>query len=241
MKKKVILKKSSSEKPPVKTGAEPAQKKRKKPAVKKIPKKKVQKKPAKKKTAKRKATLKKPPKKKNVSRETQEKKDDGLTDKERMFCFEYLIDLNKTQAAIRAGYSPKSAGEIGYENMKKPEIQKEIQRLMDERVKRVEISSDEIISNIKYIGECCMARVPVLVRQGRKFVQKKVLDEETGEWVGVWQFKEMGALKAQELLGKHKKLFVETKEETVRERKIFITPEEQTEADKHIFDTIGQQ
>ncbi len=47
---------------------------------------------------------------------------DSLTDKQRRFCEEYLIDLNGTQAAIRAGYSQKTANEIAAENLAKPSI-----------------------------------------------------------------------------------------------------------------------
>lgn len=45
-----------------------------------------------------------------------------ITKKNEVFCEEYLIDLNATQAAIRAGYSPNAAGSIGSELLKKPEI-----------------------------------------------------------------------------------------------------------------------
>ena len=45
-----------------------------------------------------------------------------MTAKQRKFCEEYLIDCNATQAAIRAGYSPKTAYSIGIENLKKPEL-----------------------------------------------------------------------------------------------------------------------
>lgn len=48
---------------------------------------------------------------------------DALTEKQKRFCEEYIIDLNATQAAIRAGYSRDTAGSIGHENLKKPEIQ----------------------------------------------------------------------------------------------------------------------
>lgn len=51
---------------------------------------------------------------------------DGLTDKQRAFVFEYLKDKNATQAAIRAGYSAKTAYSIGEENLRKPEIKKAI-------------------------------------------------------------------------------------------------------------------
>ena len=46
-----------------------------------------------------------------------------MTEKQKLFCEEYLIDLNATQAALRAGYSEKTAYSIGNENLKKPEIQ----------------------------------------------------------------------------------------------------------------------
>jgi phage terminase small subunit len=49
-------------------------------------------------------------------------KNEKLTDKQKRFCEEYLIDLNATQAAIRAGYSAKTAKSIGQENLTKPDI-----------------------------------------------------------------------------------------------------------------------
>ena len=51
-----------------------------------------------------------------------------MTEKQKLFCEEYLIDLNATQAALRAGYSEKTAYSIGNENLKKPEIQEYIQK-----------------------------------------------------------------------------------------------------------------
>ena len=57
-----------------------------------------------------------------------------LTAKQKRFCDEYLIDCNATQAAIRAGYSRKTAGAIGYENLEKPQIKEYI----DEQLKRIE-------------------------------------------------------------------------------------------------------
>ena len=47
---------------------------------------------------------------------------DALTEKQKKFCDEYLVDCNATQAAIRAGYSPKTAYSIGEENLRKPEL-----------------------------------------------------------------------------------------------------------------------
>lgn len=58
-----------------------------------------------------------------------------LTPKQARFCEEYLVDLNATQAAIRAGYSVESAGSIGSENLTKPEIRARIETAMAERSK----------------------------------------------------------------------------------------------------------
>lgn len=55
-----------------------------------------------------------------------------LTAKQKQFCIEYLKDFNLTQAAIRAGYSEDTAGSIGSENLKKPEIKEYVQKLADE-------------------------------------------------------------------------------------------------------------
>lgn len=59
-----------------------------------------------------------------------------LTAKQKRFIEEYLIDMNATQAAIRAGYSPDSAKEIGCENLTKPNIKAAIDKAMAERSRR---------------------------------------------------------------------------------------------------------
>jgi len=68
-----------------------------------------------------------------------------LTEKQALFVQEYLVDLNATQAAIRAGYSEETAGAIGYENLKKPEILEKIQEAMDARAARTEITQDRVL------------------------------------------------------------------------------------------------
>lgn len=71
--------------------------------------------------------------------------DPKLTTKQEMFCKEYLIDLNATQASIRAGYSVKTSYSIGNENLSKPDIQQRIQELMQERSQRVEYDADWVL------------------------------------------------------------------------------------------------
>lgn len=71
-----------------------------------------------------------------------------LTDKQNRFCEEYIVDLNATQAAIRAGYSKKTANRIGSENLSKPDIQNEIQRLKSLRSTRTQIEADSVVQEL---------------------------------------------------------------------------------------------
>jgi phage terminase small subunit len=76
----------------------------------------------------------------------------ALTAKQERFAEEYLVDLNATQAAIRAGYSEKTAAEIGRQNLIKLEIQKEIQEAIEKRSKRTEITVDRVLNEYAKIG-----------------------------------------------------------------------------------------
>jgi phage terminase small subunit len=69
-----------------------------------------------------------------------------LTAKQEKFCNEYLIDLNATQAAIRAGYSPKTAQVIGAENLTKPIISGYIQEQRHKSAEKAEISREKVIN-----------------------------------------------------------------------------------------------
>lgn len=68
-----------------------------------------------------------------------------LTPKQAKFVEEYLLDLNATQAAIRAGYKPSQARFIGCENLTKPNIAEAIQTQMEARSQRTEISQDRVL------------------------------------------------------------------------------------------------
>lgn len=75
-----------------------------------------------------------------------------LTKKQQLFVDEYLIDLNATQAAIRAGYSVDSARDIGCENLTKPNIQQAIAEQMAERSKRIGVNQDRVVSELAKIA-----------------------------------------------------------------------------------------
>ena len=76
----------------------------------------------------------------------------SLTAKQQRFVDEYLIDLNATQAAIRAGYSAKTADVIGYENLRKPQIMEIIEQAMQKREKRTEITQDRVLEELADIA-----------------------------------------------------------------------------------------
>lgn len=77
----------------------------------------------------------------------------ALTDKQEMFCREYLIDLNATQAAIRAGYSENTARKIGSENLTKPDVQNRIAELKLERNEQVNIDAAYVLRRLVEIDQ----------------------------------------------------------------------------------------
>ncbi|WP_458722889.1 terminase small subunit [Pseudomonas brenneri] len=76
-----------------------------------------------------------------------------LNDRQSRFVIEYLVDLNATQAAIRSGYSKKTAGQIGDENLKKPQIAQAIKEAMDSRNQRVQINADYVLNRLVEIDQ----------------------------------------------------------------------------------------
>lgn len=73
---------------------------------------------------------------------------DGLTDKQERFCLEYLVDLNATQAAIRAGYSRDTASKIGSENLSKPDVAARIAELQAERSRETKIDAAWLLKRL---------------------------------------------------------------------------------------------
>ena len=103
-----------------------------------------------------------------------------LTPKQEHFVEEYLIDLNATQAAIRAGYSKKTAHVIGPENLGKPAIAAAVARAQGDRTERTKITQDYVLESIFSAMERC-----------------KKADS----------FNAAGVFKGAELLGKHLGMF----------------------------------
>jgi phage terminase small subunit len=137
-----------------------------------------------------------------------------LTAKQKKFVEEYLIDLNATQAAIRAGYSPDTAKEIGCENLTKPNIKTEIDKAMAERSRRTGISQDRVLRELAKIafvnpGDVINLNQATVKSDAKEedlaaiaSVKIKNIPTEDGE-ITEREIKLCDKLKALDLLGKH--------------------------------------
>ena len=145
-----------------------------------------------------------------------------LTPKQARFVDEYLVDLNATQAAIRAGYSSKRADAMGHENLRKPEIAVALKERMDKRAERTQIDADWILKrlaqdatadvadlydengNLRPVHEWPMAWRTGLVA-GIDTVQERVGTDPEGkaEYATVRKVRLADRTKLLELVGKH--------------------------------------
>lgn len=124
-----------------------------------------------------------------------------MTAKQKRFCDEYLIDLNATQAAIRAGYSKKTAGRIGTENVQKPVIKEYIKNRMDEKEKSLIADQDEVLKYLTAVlrGESKSEEI-VIENIGDYMSEARTMEKAPSE---------KDRLKAAELLGKRYSLFTD--------------------------------
>lgn len=145
-----------------------------------------------------------------------------LTEKQKRFCDEYLIDLNATQAAIRAGYSAKNANNIASENLAKPNIQNYIRERMSEKESKLIADQDEILQYLTSVlrGEP-MAAV--------------VKDADAGAIVLSLPPDVKERTKAAELLGKRYGLYVEKVDLTKRE----LSEDAKADIDRLLEETKG--
>ena len=121
-----------------------------------------------------------------------------LTQKQERFCQEYLLDLNATQAAIRAGYSKKTARSQGQRLLTNVDIAARIQELQAKWQERTEITQDWVLETLKANVDRSMQAVPVTDREGNP----------TGEF----KYEGSVANKGLELIGKHIGMFKERHE-----------------------------
>lgn len=143
-----------------------------------------------------------------------------LRPKQERFVQEYLVDLNATAAAIRAGYSKKTAEVIGYENLRKPQIKEAIDKAIQTRNQRLEVTQDMVIIELAKLG---FFDIRKLFDENGKPLDISQLDDDTAAalvgldvqdvyeingnekmFVGyIKKYKMADKIRALELLGKH--------------------------------------
>lgn len=161
--------------------------------------------------------------------------DKKLTDKQKMFVHEYLVDLNATQAAIRAGYSEKRSSEISYQLLQKTTVQQAIQKAMDERAKRVDVTADKVLQELAHIafddiknylsyrtektlleydenGKPIIGYKQVIEMMDSDMVDTRNIQEVSTNAKGVFTFKLYSKADALNALGKHLGMFTDKSE-----------------------------
>jgi phage terminase small subunit len=93
-----------------------------------------------------------------------------LTPKQEQFCQEYLVDLNATQAAVRAGYSQQTAGAIATENLTKPLISARIAELQAERAAKIGVTQEAVIAELAKMAFANMADYMTVAPDGSAYM-----------------------------------------------------------------------
>lgn len=137
----------------------------------------------------------------------------ALTEKQKRFCDEYLVDLNATQAAIRAGYSEKTAKQIAQQNLTKLDIQEYIKKRMAEKEDALIAKQDEVLQTLtRVLRRQEMDTVVVTCKErssGYDENGKKVIVEKEVPRVVQIPTRVNDLNKAAELLGKRYGLYTE--------------------------------
>lgn len=140
-----------------------------------------------------------------------------LNDKQQRFCEEYVIDLNATQAAIRAGYSEKTANRIGSENLSKLDIQEYIKTLKQKASDILEITHQDVLKRLKTWAESDITEtigltgeqlkeLPLEVKQlitSYKHTRRTFLMGEDPVSEDMFELKFVSKEKAIEMIGRH--------------------------------------
>ncbi|MDO9759097.1 terminase small subunit [Glaesserella parasuis] len=158
-----------------------------------------------------------------------------LKGKQQRFVEEYLIDLNATQAAIRAGYSADTARQIGAENLSKLVIQEAIQEAQNKRAERVNVTQDDVLKGLLEI---------ISMSTGKQKITKTELSKVDGSIVPMDVekvcFEPHAANKALELLGKHLGMFKDKVEVSadVTNKTVNLTSSEFREIAKELLEEV---
>lgn len=124
-----------------------------------------------------------PNKRRKLTDGPSQKDADGLTDRQRAFIREYLVDLNAGAAAIRAGYASKTARDTGAKVLGHPVVAKAIKKAMDERAKRTEITADMVLRELAKVGFSDLRDVATWTEDGVEFKPSADLDDDAAKTI----------------------------------------------------------
>ena len=138
-----------------------------------------------------------------------------LTEKQKRFVAEYLVDLNATQAAIRAGYSPKTANRIGSQNLSKVDVQAEIEKRRATLRNKLEITQEKVIEELAAVAFANGADFAQVTKTGLVRIiptedipqDKRKALASIKEGANGTEIKTYDKVRALELLGKHLGVF----------------------------------
>lgn len=150
----------------------------------------------------------------DVAQATQKIERPVLREREELFCHEYMIDFNATQACLRAGYRPTtrvSANNIG--SQLKKLLYWRIEELMAERLQKTDIEAEWVVRELVDVVKKCREYTPVLDFKGKQITR----ETDDGKVVAVYDFNAKGATAALDLLGKHLGMYKEKVEITMDE------------------------
>lgn len=151
----------------------------------------------------------------------------AMTPKKALFVAEYLKDLNASAAALRAGYSPKTAASQGGRLLQSVEVRQAIDAAMVKRAERVNVQADDVLrelANVGFIdiGEAFddegsllpLKKMPASVRRAVSSIETSSVVLDDGKATFVTKVKFWDKLKALELIGKNLKMFTDMHEHT---------------------------
>jgi len=127
----------------------------------------------------------------------------ALTPKQRRFKDEYLVDTNATKAAIRAGYSKKTAQQQGARLLLNVVIRAAIDAAQNAISEKTGLTAEWVVERLRIVAERCLQSEPVLDKEGNQIY----VETPNGDVVPAYTFQAMGASKALELIGKHLGIF----------------------------------
>lgn len=138
-----------------------------------------------------------------------------LTPRQARFVDEYLVDLNATQAAIRAGYSASSADVNGSRMLGNAKVVRAIAEKIEKRSQATSLTAEYVVNSLMEVAERCLQRRPVMVFDP---VERSMVQATDDEGNHIWQFDSQGANRSLELLGKHLGMYtdkIRTSDETL--------------------------